>query len=262
MPRRTLHLTNPYMHDGQNKTHPIDVTYAQRLLNNTLTNSLHTDFFAGSLDGVYGEFSAQAARKAKYWFGYPKSQIDGACGQKLIDLLHGDRKMSLVEKWRRAYRIRYYNSHQNKRAKIVAYLRWGVSHEPYIHYLQRRPMPLANLYLLPAWRDCSEFATCAYKAAGAPDPNGLGFNGLGYTGTMLGHCIHIPQAALKPGDLVVYGPFPGHHVSIVVEAGFDPLLVSHGREAGPEFTHLSNQRLSQESAGHYGVTFCRVPGLE
>jgi hypothetical protein len=32
---------------------------------------------------------------------------------------------------------------------------------------------------------------------------------------------------------VVWGAYPGHHVALVLEAGSDPLLCSHGQEKGP-----------------------------
>jgi hypothetical protein len=38
---------------------------------------------------------------------------------------------------------------------------------------------------------------------------------------------------VQPGDLVVWGAAPGHHVALVLEAGDDPTLVSHGQEKGP-----------------------------
>lgn len=72
-------------------------------------------------------------------------------------------------------------------------------------YDQIRPMP-AGLFLknpLPERIDCSAFATLLYKAAGAPDPNGFGYNGAGNTGTLIrqGRQVTVP----KEGDLVFYG---------------------------------------------------------
>jgi peptidoglycan hydrolase-like protein with peptidoglycan-binding domain len=81
--------------------------------------------------------------------------------------------------------------------------------------------------------DDAGFATLCYAWSGADDPNGLGYSGQGYTGTLLQHMNHIPQAAVQPGDLVVWGPAPGHHVALVLAIGADPLLASHGQEKGP-----------------------------
>lgn len=125
------------------------------------------------------------------------------------------------------------------RSAVVAYARWACSSsvEPFWHYRQSRPIPLAQgkARKLPITTDCSGFATiCAYQA-GAPDPNGLKYNGQGYTGTLLQHLKHTTLAAAQPGDLIVYGAAAGrgHHVVVIVEAGPDPLVASHGTERGP-----------------------------
>jgi len=113
--------------------------------------------------------------------------------------------------------------------RIVAAARWGIANEPRIHYGEARPFPLARR--LPLTTDCSGFATLCYFLAGAPDPNGLGYSGEGWTGTLLRHLARteLPRA----GDLVVWGAYPGHHCAVVLEPGEDPLLCSHGRERGP-----------------------------
>ena len=117
------------------------------------------------------------------------------------------------------------------RDAIVAAARWGIRNEARIHYGQVRPMPLTRR--LPLTTDCSGFVTLCYYLAGASDPNGLGYNGEGWTGTLLRHLPHIDRARAKAGDLVVWGTYPGHHVALVLEPGHDPVLCSHGRERGP-----------------------------
>ena len=115
------------------------------------------------------------------------------------------------------------------RRKIVAAARWGIANEPRIHYGEVRPRRRGRT--LPRTTDCSGFVTVCYFLAGAPDPNGLGYSGAGYTGTLLGHLAHGRAGA--PGDIVVWGAYPGRHCAIVLEAGDDPLLASHGSERGP-----------------------------
>lgn len=132
------------------------------------------------------------------------------------------------------------------REKVVAWARWGARNEPRIHYTElstRSAWLLRRPGFTPLFTDCSGFATACYRWAGAPDPNGLGYVSLGYTGTLLeyaknhGHIADVSQA--RPGDLIVVGPGTGDHVVVVVEAGFDPLVVSHGKEAGPCLQRLS-----------------------
>lgn len=120
---------------------------------------------------------------------------------------------------------------EDVRSIIVARAHWGVFHEDEIHYKEIRPMPLTPK--LPITTDCSGFATLCYWLAGAHDPNGLNYDGKGFTGTLMDHGQHIAQHQLLPGDLIVYGPHPGVHVTICITPGTDPLVVSHGTEKGP-----------------------------
>ena len=123
------------------------------------------------------------------------------------------------------------------RQRIVAAARWGIANEPRIHYGEARPFPLSRR--LPLTTDCSGFVTLCYFLAGAADPNGLGYDGEGWTGTLL---RHLPEAArLRPGDIVVWGVYPGHHCALVLEPGGDPLLCSHGRERGPLAIRYSDE---------------------
>src|SRR5260370_35323395 len=104
---------------------------------------------------------------------------------------------------------------------IVVVALWGVRNEPRIHYAPVRPIPLRRT--LPLTTDCSGFATLCYFLAGAPDPNGLGYIGQGYTGTMLRHLPHVPAAGAPARALVIWGRYPGRHSAVVLEAGADPL---------------------------------------
>jgi hypothetical protein len=132
------------------------------------------------------------------------------------------------------------------RSHIVAHARWGIAHETEIHYAGLRPIDgLHEPRRLPLETDCSGFATLCYAWAGAPDPNGLDYSGQGWTGTLLAHMDAIPAGAALPGDLVVWGPAPGHHVALVLETGEDPLLCSHGQERGPLAIRFSDETRRQ-----------------
>ncbi len=87
-----------------------------------------------------------------------------------------------------------------------------------IDYRQSRPMEgigRAKRRKLPLTIDCSAFVTICYNWAGAPDPNGLGYNGQGYTGTILSHGTQIARRNVRVGDLVVFGRGTGNHVCLV-----------------------------------------------
>lgn len=124
-----------------------------------------------------------------------------------------------------------------------------VAHEPTVHYAQARPMKTSSIRnaaqlekALPhgVTMDCSESVTLLCRLAGLHDPNGLQYDGSGYTGTLLGHLPHYhdPSRA-RVGALVVFGAGNGEHVCMVRHAGKDPILFSHGAEAGPKYLKLS-----------------------
>lgn len=221
-PVRSLHLTNPLMTGG-------DVTLAQQLL----AKNSYGAFSPGAADGEYGPATASATKQAKFALGFPDDRCDSVFGPKLLGFLQGA-PLPADYRTRRQARQKALVQSGAIRGKIVANARWGIQNEPQIHYQQLRPMDgLAHPRKLPLQTDCSGFVTLCFKWAGGPDPNGLRFNGQGYTGTMLQACTHIARSAARPGDLVVWGPPPGRHVAMVLEAGNDPPLVSHGQEKGP-----------------------------
>lgn len=126
-----------------------------------------------------------------------------------------------------------------------------------IHYAQIRPMRtrrIASLHLLQQalqsphgiTADCSESVTMLCRLAGLDDPNGFGYDGHGFTGTLLHHLAHYtnPRSA-NVGALVVFGPGSGHHVCMVRHPGADPVLWSHGQESGPIYLRLSEEKRYQ-----------------
>jgi len=134
-----------------------------------------------------------------------------------------------------AYRI-YKDAYDRKHTvslgqKVVNVALYGVAHKDVIHYSQgaNRMKDFAPPPNVPNYTDCSGFATWCYKCAGAPDPNGFGYNGYGYTGTMLLHGTKVSLSALQKGDLIFYGS-PVSHVTIYAGSG---RAISHGSEIGP-----------------------------
>lgn len=148
-------------------------------------------------------------------------------------------------KWHGWRRVVYGVRHPAARQRIKRWAKWGVTNTARIHYSE--DMNLRGMWLnrkpgaLPLTTDCSGFVTACYKWAGLPDPNGLGYREVGYTGTLLQHAPHVftDKAKAKVGDLIVYGPGTGEHVAVIVGPGADPLTVSHGDEAGPELVRVS-----------------------
>jgi hypothetical protein len=122
------------------------------------------------------------------------------------------------------------------RSRILAWARWGLAHHTQFHYRQTRPMQYSEN--LPWIGDCSAFVTFCYKHAGAADPNGLNYNGQGYTGTLLSHGRQIARSEVQPGDIIIYGN-PTVHTAVIIEPGDDPLTISMGHEGAPDLIHVN-----------------------
>jgi hypothetical protein len=110
----------------------------------------------------------------------------------------------------------------------------------------------------PITTDCSGFVTGLAFTVGIPDPNGLGYNGQGFTGTLMQHLPHIEAKDAVAGDLVTFGPYPGVHTVMLMEAGAanggNPLVASHGMEGGPLVYRLA----IAASYHHTLLTFLRI----
>ncbi len=146
-------------------------------------------------------------------------------------------------------------SEDARRRNFVTYAKNGIRHAGQIHYSQARPIDFA-FTKYPWTADCSGSTIAYAKAAGLPDPSGNNFNGAGNTDSILRHLPRIERREVQEGDLTLwaYG-MDGKHVAIVTDLGADPMLASHGSDAGPIAI-----RLSAEDAWHHSETlhFLRV----
>lgn len=137
----------------------------------------------------------------------------------------------------------------DNRALIVAAAKWAVANKSHFVYTQgRNRMDFEKTGIkFPITTDCSGFVTFCYRAAGAPDPNGMAYNGSGYTGTLLAKGKAIALKDVIPGDVIVYGPGTGWHTAVIVENdGKNPLTVSHGGQGDPSYVHVNQDgRLPQ-----------------
>jgi len=145
------------------------------------------------------------------------------------------------------------------RDRIVAAGFFWYAHRWNIAYSQYRPMPLGRPPFVPFRIDCSGFTTICYYAGGAPDPNGRGYDHLGYTGTLMDHGSRVNHISdLLPGDMVFYGysyPRPGFnrgdptHVALYVGDG---KVLSMG--SYPMKYYPYNYRRDVNHFRHYRVT--------
>lgn len=162
-----------------------------------------------------------------------------------------------------------------QRAHMKSLMLWLLANEPAIDYVQRRPMAtrvLTEQMLADTFArggkiqvDCSEMTTMVCRLCGLADPNGLGYNGSGFTGTMLRHLPHYtdPEGA-DVGALVVFvsSAPQGDHVAQVVTPGVDPWLFSHGSTGGPKKLRLSTELAAQRQIhGFSNATFLNISDL-
>lgn len=134
---------------------------------------------------------------------------------------------------------------RDARNAIAAWARWGVRNASRFTYSQgpERMSAIGRRGVVPVVADCSAAVTLWYNFAGAPDPNGLGYDREGYTGTLLsaerGKMTDL--SLVRPGDIIVYGPGTGWHTALVVESdGVNPLTVSMGRQGDPSFVYVNS----------------------
>lgn len=129
---------------------------------------------------------------------------------------------------------------QVPRAHAAVWCRFFAAHESTIHYSQDRPTPLYHPGDTTMTLDCSGACETIARWSGLPDPSGLGW-GNGNTDSMLRVLRKIEKRNLKVADYALWHNGPnGLHVATVVEAGRDPLIMSHGTEAGPILVRLSH----------------------
>jgi hypothetical protein len=133
------------------------------------------------------------------------------------------------------------------KAAITDYCLRCIRNEPDWHYSQNRAM--THLGAAPEseeWTDCSGHSTSAYYWArqqtgvAVPDPNHSGYNGYGYTGTLIDNpgC----SSPYQVGDLAIYGDSSSdtEHVVTCYEPGDagSAEWCSHGSEAAPYAVEL------------------------
>lgn len=114
-----FHLVTPLMKDGVKGVH--GVALLQKALGGD--NVLKQNFEPGSTDGEYGEMTARAVKRAKYWFGYRDKFITGDSGDAIYALLKGTAQMTMAQKVRRAARVKQAQEYPMKRLALAMHLK-------------------------------------------------------------------------------------------------------------------------------------------
>jgi hypothetical protein len=169
-----------------------------------------------------GEFFIDAVVAYKKAHGLGTARVLGSVAHESLERQH---RHGFPDEWAfdaRAIELakEYYDeTHQSPEERIrstgVAAGFFWYTHRAEISYSQFRPMSLVKPPFVPPRWDCSGFATNCFRAGVATDPNGRGYDGLGYTGTLMDHGTRVLSVSdLKPLDLIFYG-------SSVAKPGFN-----------------------------------------
>lgn len=126
-----------------------------------------------------------AARK-----GYPREHaFDARAVQLLTDF----------------YEAIHVSPEQRIRNNMLRVMQFWYGYRQRIAYSQYRPFQRGRPPWVPSRWDCSGFVTCVYEAAGAANPNGRLWDGLGYTGTLMNRGTRCTLSDMELGDLIFYG---------------------------------------------------------
>lgn len=145
---------------------------------------------------------------------------------------------------------------KSHRDAFIQWCLWGVKHADHIGHHDQigyafiGTYPLIRPGTLPFNTSCAGFVTLMAHWAGAwHDPNGKHFNGMAYTGYMLGACEAIPRSEAAAGDLAVLGPGNGEHVLALVSDQHkgDFQTVSHGKPGDPWSPLLSVEERAHDA---------------
>lgn len=216
----------------------------------------HAGLYPGDPDNftlVYGDATIQAVRayQRRYNRRHPKAKrklsVTGVYNEATHRCLVDARTFDAFGAWLIAHtNIPGFPADRSVQQRLVAYATYLISQAGRIHYSQEIEGPQRRMSIVrdrlqfpplthEIYEDCSGSVTGLYWKCHLPDPNNRGYDGYGYTGTMVvnGQHVALTPGAWRIGDLLIYGPSLSdtHHVTMVI--GADGRCFSHGQEAGP-----------------------------
>lgn len=178
-----------------------------------------------------------------------KLRVDGIIGRATHEALEDAKNPNTGKTAWDAFSIDMYKDYcagTYKRDSIIDAWHYWYTIRDKISYAQIRPIVLLKPPAYSPRMDCSWYVTVGYYAGGAPDPNGRGYDGQGYTGTLLGHGTRISLSNIKPADLVFYGftrnpspAFPYGSPTHVAGYAGDGMVYSMGSSVGPSFYDMN-----------------------
>lgn len=187
----------------------------------------------GTFTRVYGRATVLEVREFQRKHGLDPDGVYGVMTHRKLGPFYDARGVVLINRVHVVTLEQLRKAHLLSAAQIL-YNRRGIVHYtqgPARMWIVRHRLVLAQLELMSQdWEDCSSSVTGLRSVAGLSDPNGMDFDGFGFTGTMAEHGESVPIASATVGDCYLYGTFPYYHVTMNVGPN---RCFSHGSEAGP-----------------------------
>jgi hypothetical protein len=187
-----------------------------------------------SFTRVYGPFAVRAVRRFQQAHGLVADGEYGKMTHRKLAPWFDEYAISLLGQAPRPTRA------DEIRARILSSAAVLYNRRSHVHYtmgwarmqIVRQRLRMRDLATVEhLFEDCSSSITGLYFVAGGPDPNGLGFNGQGFTGTQCRHGRSVSIVQAKPCALVFYGNGPPwKHVALYLGGN---RVWSHGSEGGP-----------------------------
>lgn len=186
------------------------------------TNVFKTDFHPGTIDGVYGEATARATKRAKYWLGYALKDMTDKYGVLLDSYLDGRKELNPAKKARRAARLKAaQNTPLREKALNQIKTQLGVTENP----KGTNKNKFGNWYGMDRVPWCAECVTWCYVTVGSK----AFLRGRRYA--YVPYIVHDARAGVnwlsvtdhpKPGDLVCFdwdNDGVADHVGMVLSMG-------------------------------------------
>lgn len=161
-------------------------------------------------------------------------------------------------------------ANETQRRHLVRLAQFLSKYADWVNYAEVRPMSTARITESQLTQrleshgtitcDCSESVTLMFRLAGLHDPNGLQYDGEGWTGTMLTHLPHFTDwEKVHAGTLIIFGAYPGTHVVMVTNPdGQNPMVYSHGSHADSAIWDLNTERTYHKGEP---ITLCAIADL-
>jgi hypothetical protein len=161
----------------------------------------------GKIDGAYGELSALATRRAKFWIGYPEDGINGVFGQTLYEYLRKEHWRPLPKAYRdrRAARLKAAAKTPGQKALDQAIRHLGEHESPW----GSNRTPFGAQYGMNGVAWCAIFESCMFHDSGYVYANGRWRFRYSYVPTIWDDAVHGRNNLRRvwtprPGDIACF----------------------------------------------------------